>query len=101
MESVIQSVRFYNEKRITIFIRLVNNNDKFVTVSLKDTRGVDYGSIKLNIAHFEDQKKRKEWLYLSENSRDGTVARLQLSIIYLKSNVTKKISICVYNMIAG
>jgi len=36
---------------------------------------MEYGSIKLNVVHFEDQKKRKEWIYLSDNTREGVVVR--------------------------
>jgi len=49
---------------------------------------MEYGSIKLNVVHFEDQKKRKEWIYLSDNTREGVVVRLQLSIVLLKANVS-------------
>ena len=66
---------------------MLNDYDKFFTVSLMDQRGTEYGSIKLNIVHFEDQKKRKEWIYLSDNTRGGIVVRLQLSIVLLKANV--------------
>jgi len=66
---------------------LLNDYDKFFTISLMDQRGTEYGSIKLNVVHFEDQKKRKEWIYLSDNTRGGIVVRLQLSIVFLKANV--------------
>lgn len=66
---------------------MLNDYDKFFTISLRDVKGVEYGSIKLNVVHFEDQKKRKEWIYLSDNTREGIAVRLQLSIVLLKANV--------------
>jgi len=75
------------KKKTQIFSSLLNDYDKFFTISLMDQRGTEYGSIKLNIVHFEDQKKRKEWIYLSDNTRGGIVVRLQLSIVLLKANV--------------
>lgn len=67
--------------------RILNDTERFFTISLRDIKRTEYGSIKLNVAHFEDQKKRKEWIYLSDNSKEGVVVRLQLAIVLLKSNV--------------
>jgi hypothetical protein len=46
-----------------------------------------YGSLKLNITPFMDQKKRKEWIYLSTSKADGSSAKLNISIVLLTSEV--------------
>ena len=77
----------YIEIRIINLYRMVNNIEKFFTLAIYDVQGNEYGSIKLSLAHFEDQRKRKEWIYLSDNTQEGVVVRLNLSIIFLRTNV--------------
>ncbi len=70
-----------------IFDSPLNRNDAFITISVWDTQQHQYGNIKLNVSSFEDQKKRKEWVYLSSNKKDGTTAKLHVSIVLLNSDV--------------
>ena len=43
--------------------------------------------MKLNAQNFEDQKKRKQWIYLSSNKTDGLTAKLNVSVVVLYSEV--------------
>lgn len=79
-------------------IRFVNISpyaisDPYLTFNVQDLQQNNYGSIKLNISPFTDQKKRKEWIYLSSN-RDGSSAKLNVSIILLnvEVNIIKSIN---------
>lgn len=62
-------------------------SDPYLTFVVQDLQQNGYGNIKLNITPFSDQKKRKEWIYLSSN-KDGSSAKLNVSIILLNVEVT-------------